>query len=1153
MHNHLAQLNIFSSNRVELLYQQLKMNLFKPGTFPFARRMVIVPNASMKSWLLMRLASDPECQIAAGLEICYLDQALKYFCLDLRREREFHTPSAPELAFLLESTITQIMKDWPKKDEEAKAPWQPLAQYLKIGHQDLTGHRAIQRLVSLSQRLTQLFMQYGRYGCRMLEAWEKSQGPKCWQSELWKHVKKLHPQLCLPYQLLGEGLQALKSPLQPTQLHVFALSFIPAQAHRFLAGAAGLLPVHYYLLSPCKLFWSDLCSDKEKAKLQRYWENKGSSQAQLQALDQFLRDRNALLANFGKMGREMASQIENEACIFEDCYQLPEIVRHIPLYADQMPPDISFDSSSIKPLTLLQAIHADMVLLRNPEDSPKLNLPGDHSIQLHAAPSKHREIEILYNTLIHLLTKHADDESPITPSDVIVLVPDLQAYESTICSLFGSDASLLDYQILESQQLAKNPLVQGFMHLLSLASSRWEADALVQLLEYAAFQDKLNLAPADIQQIRSWIELSGAYWGYNAAHCDDLLSRDHGKESRRVDQNPAGTWEYSLSRLLTTLAIEPEGLDDSSHLFVPPIDEMESSQTDLLAKWLWLINSLQRDLKPIQDGAQMTLKAWGEYLLHLMNTYFAIDDSDLEAVEASKSLNSILQKLSSFVLPADQNFSFQSIHHQLKQLIQEELSTYRESNLQTIRFCSLLPMRAYPAKIVALIGMNEGDFPRKEIPFSLNEMAASAVADYAPSQTDFDRYLFLEALLSARDYFILSHVAYSTEEQREIPPSLLIQELFSYLDAGYTIEDASPSIACLQKHPYDPFDRAYFQNSNLFPSYSLRSYHLCKAASGANKTAPSCFIDEFAISQPLSEIEALTVKELADFASNPLKVYFNKTLKIYLDANAKEIKSAEPFSLSGLEKYQLRMQAIKQPAEHVISTASKSGKLPNGLFKAISADNLSSEIELMHACFSHNGIAASDIVSLTFSDHCEEPIKQQNGNWVVPPIHLQVENVQIKITGSLKEISHGGLIFHQKRDLKGVLKVWPQYLLFCHAIAIYHLPMMGHLISTKDVKAFIFPQSEVEQHLKSFIAYYLIGLHSPSPLIPDWIPHFLKEDPNHLAKSMRASLEGTFSPLFNDYALWLFRDRQNLPSAEGLHVEWHPLASRLFAKAAECL
>lgn len=1168
----MPQLNVFSSNRVETLYEGLKSTLLRKGFSPFTRRLIVVPSPAMKSWLLMQLASDPDCNVAAGFEVCYLDSALELIrrnalavYADGKKSCDEQMPSEMELSLIFEMHMSRIISSSKKLNPEEREIWNPLLRHLKVSENGEITKKIQLRLIALCDRLATLFRKYGRHGCRMLDSWEGSLKANSWQEQLWKMVKKQHPHLCFSYQQLPQRLEEIKSnaiAFKNLHMHIFGLSFIPRQVHLFFAETAHYFPLNYYLLSPCQAFWSDICSDREKVKLQRYWEQKGISKPQQQALELFLRERNALLANFGRMGREMSIQIETSTNQIDECYQLTSAIQDHPSYIDQLSPDILLEQTE-SPLSILQAIQADMALLRNPLQTEKIELSeNDHSIQLHVAYTKYREVEILYNTLLALLTRHADEIDPITPADIIVLVPDLAVYEALICSIFGAASSRLDFQILEMQQLAKSSLVQGFLHLLSLASSRWEAESVLQLLEYPEFQRKQGFSQNDLLQIRSWVQQSGTHWGQSAAHCNELLQGDHG-DCQLVDSSPMGTWQHSASRLLMALAIEPSGLNDQAHPFVAPIDELDTTQIDLLGKWIDLLNTLQRDLKPLFTGGKMELLQWTTYLENLKDKYFQSDLTNKENTKFDLMLSSHLQVLSAAAnFVKNERYSFDSVYFQLEKALLSESSPYREAHLQGVRFCSLLPMRAVPAKVVVLMGMEEGAFPRKEIPFSLDELISHSDADYCPTQTDFDRYLFLEALLSARRYFILSYVGYTFEGQRESAPSLVVQELLGYLDSGYQFVDKAPSEHCVHKHPFNSFDQTYFSENCIFPAYMPEHYLLAQAHYQKNKQNAHRFIADFSPTNAIGPLPSslltpvLTIKELAAFAANPLKAYFNKSLNMYLDMSERNpIQNEEPFFLTGLDKYQLRMEGVKIPTKHILDKATQKGKLPRGLFKIISAEGIAHEIEKMHLNFSQNQVDPLKIKPLTFTEHCEKAAFDEKNGWTLPPLHLNLNShyPELKIIGTLKEVSPQGLIFHQKRDLTSIVKVWPQFLILCLAIKEYTLPIMPQLISSKDHKPFTFPQSEIEVHFANFIAYYFLSMQTPSPMIPEWIPDLLKADPEHFAKSIRTSLEGSFSSLYNDYALWVFRDKQQLPGSDELYRYWQPLSELLFSEVAQRL
>ena len=179
------------------------------------------------------------------------------------------------------------------------------------------------RLISLSQHLARLFQDYGRFAPQMVARWEIPAFAG-WQPRLWRKLFEGEMGWTYPARaLLRDGI-----PHHPFTVHFFSISFITASEFAFLNRLSKHVSVHYYLLSPCAVFWSDIRSDRESAYLQTYWQKKlGTFSPQVIQLEELLRDRNPLLANFGRMGREMAYQIEESIAITHAHYVLPEHVK----------------------------------------------------------------------------------------------------------------------------------------------------------------------------------------------------------------------------------------------------------------------------------------------------------------------------------------------------------------------------------------------------------------------------------------------------------------------------------------------------------------------------------------------------------------------------------------------------------------------------------------------------------------------------------------------------------------------------------------------------------------------------------------------------------------------------------------------------------
>lgn len=103
-----------------------------------------------------------------------------------------------------------------------------------------------------------------------------------------------------------------------------------------------------------------------------------------------------------------------------------------------------------------------------------------------------------------------------------------------------------------------------------------------------------------------------------------------------------------------------------------------------------------------------------------------------------------------------------------------------------INFCTLMPMRSIPFKVVCLLGMNDGVYPRTLPPLGFDLMAQQ-VKRGDRSRRDDDRYLFLEAILSAQQRLYISFIGRSIQDNSPRYPSVLVTELLEYLEQSYCL------------------------------------------------------------------------------------------------------------------------------------------------------------------------------------------------------------------------------------------------------------------------------------------------------------------------------------------------------------------------------
>lgn len=1112
---------IYLSNKIEILYQGLKNSLFFKGADPFAKRLIIVPSPAMKGYLRRQMAEDSELQISFGLEFAFLDQGLELLKSSLGCDKKKRIPSIFELSIIIENELTTILKN------EAEQPlWQPLITY----YNEAKAKKRILKTSWLSDELARLFSTYSEYGSKMALEWEANgvNSANDWQAELWRRIycQKNFTALfhSFEYDFQKEtGYQ---------EIHLFGLSFISELKNQFLKKVSEVIPVYSWFLSPCQKLWSDIRSDKESNAISSFWLNDEIPLGNLENLVQLLRDRNPLLANFGKLGRHMAQSFEDHYHQTHGHYEINEAVSHFPDYESLIGTDMTVAEGK---LTLLNAIQADLALLRVPRET--IELPGDLSIQIHSSSSILREVENVYQILLR--TIHESKEA-IEPHEIIIMAPEITDYAPYINMVFGHKDSQLDYQIMDLKLLSKGELTQAFVQLVQLAQSKWKMEEILKLLSYPFFAKKQELDPEELVELKKWLEKQEITWGLTNHHRTELLQKDGFKPL--LESSEKGTWQEAIDSLLMGMVYQVNEEEESQVLELPflPKEKIDLSKADLLGKLIRFIKVLEKDLLPLSLENNKTMQDWGIYLKNLFEQYFVIEFNNEQLCEEQETIIKTLSRLqkSADEIP-ESTFTASSVLERLQSLFESKEYCYREKHFQALRFSSLLPMRAVPAKIVLLMGLNLDIYPRKEKRSSLDRLISFPEKDYYPSQTDYDRYLFLEALLSARHAFIISYVAKGVSSGSKSPPSTLVSEFLDYIDASYSFGGDKPSSKIIFEHPFFAFDKLYFTGDGKFKSYSRSNYQAALTYYSAKKEGPS-FLKEFSFSNEFLEkdsVEAVELKALQQLAKHPLQSYLNKTLGIYLNQIEDEQSG---FELSSLNRYFLKQKSLKQSTEAILAYADKKRSWPYAPFdllakKSIREDIL--EIEEALQCFS---LKKEDLIDCELSLGCCEAQLKQN-TLLLPPIEVLTKYGLIKLVGKLPPISKQGFLVFGKKDFKNAIRNYPSALLFSALPNGYFEKQFLFLDKGIKIPAF----EEPALLLNEFLHYYFLAHRTISPLMPEWVSPILEGSAEKLQTAMGSTYNDPFRGFQDPYAKWVFHE-EALPDAKTIIDNWQSFTEGLY-------
>lgn len=841
----------------------------------------------------------------------------------------------------------------------------------------------------------------------------------------------------------------------PCSIHVFGFSHLAPLHLDFLNRLGQKLHVFFYVLSPCQEFWSDIRSDREAKAF--FFKQKFSESLRVH-WEGLLEERHPFLANLGKVGRESAVLIEEIGCETVECYE-------------------SSDDNS-----QLGALQAEILYLQKKELFPS----EDHSIQLHLSNTLHREVQNLLQTLLGLIK-----EKNIEPKDILVMAPDILPYVPFIQSVFRG---ILPYKITDAFVPKANLQCEGLFLLMGLNEKRWEAAAILELFSHPLFLKKQGWEEEHLHLIRKWIQKTGIRWGIDFEHRKKLLKLP---QDQKLDGN--GTWMQGVDALFLSLMEEPSEREIVTFL-----------QTSILAEVVALLGSLQSDLEPIHNGCEWPLKKWSSYLKVLNETYFAFSDEREFLLTCCDRLETL-----DHAFPA--HYTFPTVKAIFEEILSQEITSIGGHNLQSIHFCSMVPMRAVPAKVVCLLGMNEYAFPRKDKLKALDLLKKTEKGEYCPTPREFDHYLFLEALLSARDVFFVSCLSQNPVDFTESTPSSVVYELLASL----------PGKTWVQHPPYS-FDARYFDGSNpLLKNYSQSDFLAAYTANSPKASAASkC---KFPTQPPTFEKKELflEIDELQKCLRRPLRNYFRNTLQIWFEEED-NLKGDEDFVFSPLAMSKIHKEFLKAPLEDVSVKLSRTGKWPGGIFGKTAALKVREELTCLDRYLAKQGINKSELGTVLFLPHQKE-VEKIESTWKVPPLKFTYnDSLNIFIIGKIEGVSSKGWAAFEYGNVKGAIRSWPSFLALQCLSFFESSPLIFSRDGTKKKSFFQNPKL----YFPGLLDYYFSSLGAPSFLFPEWVEAIVKEEPSKLKKLIEKSLDSQGWGGFPSPELQWLKQMGTLPTAE---------------------
>jgi exodeoxyribonuclease V gamma subunit len=1066
-------LHIFASDRLDTVAAKLAETIGADPLGPLEREVVVLQSRGMYRWLTLDLARR------LGIAATFATPFPGTFCRALaeriegaaRGERASAGPAerfeaSERSAFEREVLAWRLFHLLASEDRDLVGP---AAAYVR---NDIDQTKRL----ALAGRLAERFDQYQLYRPELLAAWEQGEQPieagpyhdtARWQAALWRNLVAgmTDAHLGTRFAAVIASLCRNEAPMTtlPRRVSVFGAPSLPPIFLDLLFALARHASVSIYLVSPTRQYWADIRDPKEAA---RTLDALGSTDA----ADAHIDTGHPLLAALGRQGRELAWLLQTRD-------DTGSAWQHLD------------DDAPARRTTLgvLQADIREMTVRETPV--ARCELPDSRSIEIHVCHSRMREMHVVRDIVLDAFERTED----LRLDDVLVVAPNIADYAASIEAVFGvprRDEPRLEYSIADRSARARAVSIDAAFRILDLVTGHATASDVLDLLDCEPVRAAAGLEAEDTRRVRDWIRAVNVRWGLDAEHRRPP-GRATGGQSAAMDS--FDTWRAGLDRLLLGYAMGDADIPVAGVL----ARGTAAADPETLGRLACYLDTLIGHVRALR--APRAIAAWAQELGPALDDLVRPTDDLDEA--AWRDLRAALNGLAMTAKRArlEEPVTLQALRHSLRAAA--DASAMAHGFLSGgVTFCSLTPMRAIPAKLMIVVGLDDTGFPRRDRATSFDLIAASRrPGDRSPR--DDDRYAFLETVLAAGERLVLTYIGRSERDNSALAPSSVLSELMSTIDRTFLSQGDGGSLpasrALVREHALQPFSERYFADD---PNGDARLFSFsaddCTAAMAARAAAR---VEPVFAAAPLSPGDSMTetiaIADLVELFRDPSKHFATAVLGIRLPRDSDEDKDSEPFGLDNREDY-----------------GSKDTLLARRLAGLAAGDD---EMELLRAThgLAHGGLGRAHYASLVDEiDTFTTAVRTAAGGdvaYIESPL-MDLSGDGWRLTGRLDGLTRGGLLAFRPAKLKAkdFVRAWIHHL----ALSAWTtgarpppVPARTVLVGTDETVEFG-PISDATSILGQLIARYRQAHVEPLPMFPEASRAYVEQarkraDPQSKAKT----------------------------------------------------
>ncbi len=952
-------LKIIQSQRIESLFDEMLAFFEEHPIGVFEPRQILIPSHGVGVWLKLHLASKQG--IVAQVSTDFLG-AFQWELYGRLAERDAEqklvngAPQAPLSASIMRwqifGYIWQIYCQAFQNSENKAAP-QNIDQdainalnflLKKIVGQQKHSHKSTQQADNdaevkrniwvLSSQIAQVFAGYVTYRADWLRVWgqgeflnlavlckdkpewliERYAEMQIWQAWLWKALfKDVFEQREAEVARFWTALKSDPNLIKklPRSVTIFTVIQLPPAELMFLRQLAQYVDVALLHYNPSQEYWADLVDARW---LQRRQSEHGDSTE--------LRETHPLLTRMGKQSRDVFKllvQLAGGEFVEGERFQgVQEIWQDafIQHHQEQSP-------------TVLQHIQQHALDLSNVKDWD-FN-PTDDSLAIHACHSTLRQLEVLREEIIQWLGSHVAGNEPRKPSDILVLVPDLNDVAPLIRAVFPSSASYdsraeihVPIEITGLTSPEVDALWQALTGRFNLLAGRLSCETLLDWLALLPVQQSYGLSVDQVTRMSELLVEAGFRRGFDGEHLSrTLLSHD---------ADVRFTLRFALDRLILGMAMPV----DTMYVDCLPMITLMRDDFELVA----VLEQIYQELNSHRGQflLQRSVSDWLAILRAELQQTFAAERDTRGWTSIIQALDD-MEKNANAALVAKANLIENEVAQTDIQLplrfVLEELQTTLTQAMQSsiptgsVTFTRLGTMRPLPYRLIAVLNLDTGKFPKREQKNTFDLIGALPPVIGDRARTEDDLGAFLDALLLASEACWLFYNGQDVQDDQPRLPAAPVQELMDFLrdhlakdvDLEHDEKPISPLDHYIHhRHTLLPFERENFNAQNPLAAAGVWFEVAKQLTLDQAEHSPAWITPQGTANYDVPE-NPIKADQLIKDLMKPANHFLTKARigRLYLEEG---LSPFEPLTMNKLDEYQLRnqFQLSKQNQKQLQST-----------------------------------------------------------------------------------------------------------------------------------------------------------------------------------------------------------------------------------------